>query len=56
MTTNKIESNGEFNKTNKIDLPKTDVTSLKIEENNNLQNIENQTGRRSNNKRRIREK
>ena len=42
LTTNKIESNGEFNKTNKIDLPKTDVTSLKIEENNNLQNIERQ--------------
>ena len=40
MTTNKIESNGEFNITSKIDLPKTDVTSLKIEENTE-KNIEN---------------
>ena len=33
LTTNKIESNGEFNITSKPDLPKMDVTSLKIEEN-----------------------
>ena len=42
LTTNKIESNGEFNITSKPDLPKMDVTFLKIEENNNLQNIERQ--------------
>ena len=49
LTTNKIESNGEFNKTNELDLPKTDMTSLKIEknteksiENSDLPKVENQ--------------
>ena len=40
LTTNKIESNGEFNKTSKFDLPKADMTSLKIKENTE-KNIEN---------------
>ena len=49
LTTNKIESNGEFNITSKPDLPKMDMTSLKIEknteksiENSDLPKVENQ--------------